>query len=209
MKKGICICFVLAVLAVFFSSGIGNGFASASLSQSPPRQDLRENAARTDAGAYSALPFSLLAIEDEAFEGTALRRVVLPENLRAIGENAFANIRTLAAVYIPESVTFIADTAFFHDDDLAVFGEAGSFAEKWSLENGLRFIRVSALPDAGFAGENSESHSQRAVPLLLAAFALLLFLDLNRISHSRRPDEGCSMRPQERAELHDICCRFP
>ena len=48
------------------------------------------------------LPASLQIIEAEAFEGTAIVTVDLPETVETIGERAFANIPTLRQITIPQ-----------------------------------------------------------------------------------------------------------
>lgn len=48
---------------------------------------------------YIKLPNSITYIDDYAFYGTSLRDVILPEQLKHIGINAFGNITTLRDVY--------------------------------------------------------------------------------------------------------------
>lgn len=51
-------------------------------------------------------------IPDNAFANTDIQYFRCPEGLQRIESGAFANSRSLRAVYIPESVTFIASDAF-------------------------------------------------------------------------------------------------
>ena len=55
---------------------------------------------------------SVVAIAPKAFEGMALRRVVLPQELRAIGEMAFLGCAELTSVVIPGHVSRVGTLAF-------------------------------------------------------------------------------------------------
>ena len=69
------------------------------------------------------LPASLKAIQDEAFEGTALVTVDLSgTSVEKIGERAFANIPTLIGIRVPEKTRFIAKTAFAGSDHVTLTG---------------------------------------------------------------------------------------
>ena len=61
---------------------------------------------------YEAGERPVVAIAPKAFAGTALRRVVLPEALRAIGEMAFSGCAELTAVTIPGNVARVGTLAF-------------------------------------------------------------------------------------------------
>ena len=58
------------------------------------------------------LPAALTVIADEAFAGTPLQCVVIPDGVISIGANAFAGCTGLYKAVIPEDVAFIDDTAF-------------------------------------------------------------------------------------------------
>lgn len=91
------------------------------------------------------LPASLLVIEDEAFEGTSLFSVDLPDSVVTIGERAFSNISTLHAVSIPDSVTYIARNAFIGSDKVTITASPGSYARTWAKENGVPFHSITVL----------------------------------------------------------------
>ena len=91
------------------------------------------------------LPASLQIIEDEAFEGTALVSVELPESVERIGERAFADIPTLLHVKIPEKTKFIAGTAFAGSAKLTLTGAPGSYARAWARENGVPFAPLMVI----------------------------------------------------------------
>ena len=85
------------------------------------------------------LPAGLQIIEDEAFEGTAIVSIDLPETVESIGEQAFANITTLRKVNIPEKTKKIARTAFAGSNNVTITGAPGSYARTWARENGIPF----------------------------------------------------------------------
>ena len=59
------------------------------------------------------LPLDLTDIRSSAFEGSnSFSAVILPDGLETIGDRAFADCSNLLLVYIPSSVTYIANDAF-------------------------------------------------------------------------------------------------
>ncbi len=58
------------------------------------------------------LPDDLKEIGEEAFAGNGMEAVVIPDGCTAIGAGAFANCRSLIYVRIPESVETVAEDAF-------------------------------------------------------------------------------------------------
>ena len=66
------------------------------------------------------LPAGLKAVGEEAFAGLPCTAVILPEGCRSIGSRAFADCPALAYVFIPASVTEIAEDAFAGDPLLVI-----------------------------------------------------------------------------------------
>ena len=95
------------------------------------------------------LPASLKIIEDEAFEGTAIVSVDLPESVESIGDRAFAGIPGLRVVKIPEKTTYIAATAFAGSNHVMITGVPGSYARTWARENGVPFAPVTYITANG------------------------------------------------------------
>lgn len=87
------------------------------------------------------LPSGITVIEAEAFYGIPAKRIKLPQDVRSIGNMAFANCRNLTGIYIPDSCTFIAANAFFSaGNDLTIYGNIGSYAETYAYDHGYQFV---------------------------------------------------------------------
>ncbi len=70
------------------------------------------------------------------------KKVVVPEGVIVIDENAFRKGRRIAAITIPYTVTSIGEDVFSSCKALTIYGVAGSFAEKYAIENNIPFISV-------------------------------------------------------------------
>lgn len=66
------------------------------------------------------LPENLRSIEAEAFMGGAFEGVIIPDGCRSIGARAFAGCDKLVYIFIPASVTTIAEDAFEGCGDMIV-----------------------------------------------------------------------------------------
>ena len=98
-----------------------------------------EGALDTEKLTRSELPSSLIVIEDEAFEGTAITNVVLPENVETIGDYAFTNIHTLRNISIPNKTTYIGKNAFKGSTNVTITGAPKGYARAWAHENSIPF----------------------------------------------------------------------
>lgn len=150
------------------------------------------------------LPPALQEIEEEAFSGTAVESVVLPEGFLRIGERAFDQAWRLTDVYIPETTEYIAETAFSITPDLTIHGIEGSYAHDWAEAHEIPFVADdvwSMIP------LRRGSHGPRTNPIYryIATLVLLLNLTLFRNGYY----EYRSRRPQDRPELNPIDYRFP
>lgn len=66
------------------------------------------------------LPQGLTTIESQVFSScTALKQVLIPVGVTAIGDNAFA-LSGLTSMTLPVSVTSIGDAAFFNCSELTM-----------------------------------------------------------------------------------------
>ncbi len=65
------------------------------------------------------LPDTVTTIADEAFSGCdGLKEIVIPESVTSIGDNAFKGCDSLESIRIPETVKHIGDYAFAYCDNL-------------------------------------------------------------------------------------------
>ena len=86
------------------------------------------------------LPAALTDIGEEAFAGISAEVVWIPEGAASIGDRAFYGSASLRQIYIPDSVTAIGDEAFAGcAENLAIFGKAGSEAERYAARQGFAF----------------------------------------------------------------------
>ena len=90
-------------------------------------------------GSYTAshLPQQLQTIEKEAFEGASFTHVFLGGYVESIQSAAFRNCASLSYIYIPSSVTEIADDAFDGCANVTIGCEQGSAAYQYAVGHGL------------------------------------------------------------------------
>lgn len=93
----------------------------------------------------STLPAALQVIDENAFEGTALVSVELPEKLEYIGDEAFAGITSLRSVRIPDNTKYIGKDAFTGSGQVTITAYANSYARTWARNNRIPFAPVAAL----------------------------------------------------------------
>ena len=91
--------------------------------------------ASADSADTAVLPADLAVVEEEAFFGSSLTELLLPEGVREIHARAFAE-NDLTAVDLPSSLTYIADDAFDGPEKLTVTAEENSYAYRWAVKNG-------------------------------------------------------------------------
>lgn len=149
-------------------------------------------------------PLSLERIEDEAFEGTAFVTVVFPEGLVGIGSRAFDNIQTLKDVYIPETTTYMADSAFLVTPGLTLHGIDESYAKDWACRHEIPFI-IEDVWNVIVQWNKSQKAKNDPTNRIVVMIALIILLKLFRLSYY----ELRSGRPQDRPELNPIDYRFP
>lgn len=94
-----------------------------------------------------ALPECLTLIGEEAFAGVAAERVEVSENVAAIEARAFADCKSLREIILPASVLKIDDTAFDGCENVTVYGEKGTEAERIASLYGFAFVDPAAQPE--------------------------------------------------------------
>ena len=94
---------------------------------------------------------NLTQIKDFTFYGcTKLNDVVLPDSIFEIGEYAFAQCMNLDNIYIPPTVSIIADTAFYSTKNgFTIYGYKNSQAYYYAQKNNIPFVDMKdkALAD--------------------------------------------------------------
>ena len=145
MKK---LCFLL-ILALLLSLG-ASAFADNSVEilymdgtpvavESPALTAGETNAFHAP-GAGLTLPAALVAIEEEAFAGIDAGRVEITENVVSIGPRAFADCKNLTELVIPATVQTIDDTALDGSENVTIYGEADSEAQRFADANSIPFV---------------------------------------------------------------------
>jgi hypothetical protein len=89
------------------------------------------------------MPARVRRVEAEAFVGCTFYAIRLNEGLVSIGPRAFAESGKLHSIYIPMSVTDIADSAFERVGDFVLLGKRGSAAETFANTHGVVFLAIS------------------------------------------------------------------
>lgn len=165
-----------------------------------------DNGIESDTGnsAVFVLPASLKVIDESAFEETAAETVIISDSAEIIGNRAFADIRTLRIIHIPDSVKYIGDLAFEGSLNVAFRGVENSYAAAWAHMHNVAFSQE----------ETTLTWLVKLGKLLQGGFFLsfcLGYICPNDQFWQRKKMENRekSMRPQDRPELYPIDYRFP
>ena len=132
--------FVITVITYAYANILPN----AGLCQSA-LECITYNSADGEKESQITLPTSLTIIEDEAFVGTAITNVVLPENVEVIGDYAFANIQTLMKISIPNKTAYIGKNAFKDSTNVKITGAPKGYAKTWAHEHGIPFNPITSF----------------------------------------------------------------
>ena len=91
------------------------------------------------------IPSSVKTIEKEAFSMTGFTEFIVPYTITSIGAGAFSDCENLVKVTIPKTVTKIVDDIFEGgSEDVTIYGEKGSYAEKYANKNDISFKAISS-----------------------------------------------------------------
>ncbi len=101
-------------------------------------------------GGELVIPDNVKTIGDNAFCGcTGLTSVTIPDSVASIGNSAFSGCTNLKNVTIPESVTSIADDAFDESYFVTIKTTENSAAHKYALENDIDFELIEPVTVEG------------------------------------------------------------
>ena len=101
---------------------------------------LQEDGSCPPLGKRAVLPADLQVIEKDAFRGTDVCEVVVPQGCTSIGQTAFADCASLAVIHIPESVLDIADDAFANSTLACIICAEGSHAASFAEAHGIAHL---------------------------------------------------------------------
>lgn len=90
-------------------------------------------------------PENLEAIGEQAFAGTAFEMAVLPPGVWEIGAEAFMG-SALKRVYLPPSVQVIDDRAFYGCEGITAYVVPDSPAALWCIDAGIDTVMLSQIP---------------------------------------------------------------
>lgn len=82
------------------------------------------------------LPDGVTEVQEEAFMNSDVEYVILPEDCKKIGKNAFSGCENLIYIYIPDSVTQIDIPIFKDSEKVIVQCNPGSYAMRRILDTG-------------------------------------------------------------------------
>ena len=145
MKK-LCVLLVLALLLSLGASAFADNSVEilymdgTPVAVESPALTAGETNAFHAPGAGITLPAALVAIEEEAFAGIDAGRVEITENVISIGPRAFADCKNLTELVIPATVQTIDDTALDGSENVTIYGEADSEAQRFADANNLPFV---------------------------------------------------------------------
>lgn len=69
-----------------------------------------------------------------------IKSIVIPRTITTIGGMCFSNCSNLERIEIPSSVTYIGANALKGCPNVVIFGQKGSYAEKYAKENNIKFV---------------------------------------------------------------------
>ena len=90
-----------------------------------------ENAIILKSIVYSGASYPVISIVDEAFYGSTLISVTIPNSIKSIGKSAFAYCYRLKSIIIPSSVTSVGGFAFSGWEDLTIYCETKKQPSGW------------------------------------------------------------------------------
>lgn len=94
----------------------------------------------------------------------SLENITIPDGVKKIEHEAFLYCTDLTSIAIPDSVTSIGFDAFYGCEKMTIYGNAGSFAEKYARNMGFNFSLLS--PPATFGDYNYKTLTDGTVEII-------------------------------------------
>lgn len=91
-------------------------------------------------GETVSLPASLTHIDDDAFMGTGVKHIVLPESIESIGNKAFSECVYLQTIEFPGNVTEIGENILDGSEQTVILCSSNSTVHEYAKEHRLQFI---------------------------------------------------------------------
>ncbi len=150
------------------------------------------------------LPEGIQVIGEDAFAGTAIEEVTLPESVVRVEEGAFADTPELTEIHIEKpSNLFLGENTAFLDEPVTI---RKPDADPGKAPGRMAGMSSPALPWNGNKTEEKKvSESERESSLKEENIPRNGLVP----ERARKTEEGRSMRPQEREEIHPVECDFP
>lgn len=91
-------------------------------------------------GAFPLSSMEVHAVEEEfKIDEKGLSNISIPEGVESIEYAAFSSCSGLTSITIPPSVMYIGEEVFNGCNDVTIYGKAGSYAEAYADEKGIKF----------------------------------------------------------------------
>ena len=85
----------------------------------------------------------ITTVPRSTFEGCdVIQKIVLPHRVTTIAQNAFKNCPELTEVTMFRNVSSVDSTAFSYAYKMTIYGVAGTYAETFANENGMKFVAI-------------------------------------------------------------------
>lgn len=84
-----------------------------------------------------------------------LENIVLPYRIASIGNTAFKDCVMFTSITIPRATTSISTTAFSYPAKMTIYGVAGTYAETYANEQGIKFISSEVKATAANLSQSS------------------------------------------------------
>ena len=88
-------------------------------------------------------PKSVIEVGDYFFHlYKSVEKIILNEGIKKLGEGCFCDCRSLKEINIPDSVEEIGADAFKYCENVTLHVKKGSYAEKYAIDNNVKYTIV-------------------------------------------------------------------